>query len=60
MDYLARDCHGLSMQSDFDYLRYIQNCRVMIVDDAGKQRPSICIRDKVKHEFKNYFREIII
>jgi HD superfamily phosphohydrolase len=35
MDYLARDCHGLSMQSDFDYLRYIQNCRVMIVDDAG-------------------------
>jgi HD superfamily phosphohydrolase len=61
MDYLPRDCHGLGMKSDFDYLRYIQNCRVMmIVDDAGKQRSSICIRDKVKNELKNYFRKIII
>ena len=61
MDYLARDCHGLGMKSDFDHLRYIQNCRVMmIVDDAGKQRSSICIREKVKNEFKNYFRKIII
>ena len=60
MDYFARYCHGLGMKSDFDHLRYIQNCRVMIVDDAGKQRSSICIRDKVKNEFKNYFRKIII
>jgi hypothetical protein len=53
MDYFARDCHGLGMKSDFDHLRYIQNCRVMmIVDDAGKQRSSICIREKVKNEFK--------
>jgi hypothetical protein len=42
MDYFARDCHGLGMKSDFDHLRYIQNCRVMmIVDDAGKKRSSI-------------------
>jgi HD superfamily phosphohydrolase len=60
MDYFARDCHGLGMKSDFDHLRYIQNCRVMIVDDEEKQRSSICIRDKVKNEFKNYFRKIII
>ena len=60
MDFIARDCHGLGMKSDFDHLRYIQHCRVMIVDDAGKQRSSICIRDKVKNEFKNYFRKIII
>jgi HD superfamily phosphohydrolase len=60
MDYFARDCHGLGMKSDFDHLRYIQNCRVMIVDDAGKQRSSICIRDKVTNEFKNYFRKIKI
>jgi DNA-binding protein Fis len=33
---------------------------VMIVDDAGKQRSAICFRDKVKNEFKNYFRKIII
>jgi HD superfamily phosphohydrolase len=57
MDYFARDCHGLGMKSDFDHLRYIQNCRVMmIVDDEGKKRSSICIPDKVKNEFKNYFR----
>ena len=60
MDYFARDCHGLGMKSDFDHLRYIQNCRVMIVDDKGTPRSSICIRDKVKNEFKNYFRKIII
>lgn len=60
MDYFARDCHGLGMKSDFDHLRYIQNCRVMIVDDAGTQRSAICIRDKVKNEFKNYIRKIII
>jgi hypothetical protein len=46
MDYFARDCHGLGMKSDFDHLRYIQNCRVMmIVDVAGKQRSvvvSVC------------------
>ena len=53
MDYFARDCHGLGMKSDFDHLRYIQNCRVMMI---GKQRSSICIRDKVNNEFKNYFR----
>jgi HD superfamily phosphohydrolase len=60
MDYFARDCHGLGMKSDFDHLRYIQNCRVMIIDDEGKERSSICIRDKVKNEFKNNFRKIII
>ena len=60
MDYFARDCHGLGMKSDFDHLRYIQTCRVMIVDDAGIQRSSICIREKVNNEFKNYFRKIII
>ena len=58
MDYFARDCHGLGMKSNFDHLRYIQNCRVLI--DEGKQRPTICMREKVKNEFKNYFRNIII
>jgi hypothetical protein len=48
MDYFARDCHGLGMKSDFDRLRYIQNCRVMmIVDDKGKQRSSICIQKQL-------------
>ena len=60
MDYFARDCHGLGMKSDFDHLRYIQNCRVMLVDGVGKHPSSICIREKVKYKFKNYFRKIII
>ena len=56
MDYFARDCHGLGMKSDFDHLRYIQNCRVMmIVDDKGKQRSSICIRDKAVHDLYELF-----
>ena len=56
MDYFARDCHGLGMKSDFDHLRYIQNCRVMmIVDDAGKQRSSICIREKAVHDLYELF-----
>ena len=55
MDYFARDCHGLGMKSDFNHLRYIQNCRVMIVDDAGKQRSSICIRDKAVHDLYELF-----
>ena len=52
MDYFARDCHGLGMKSDFDHLRYIQNCRVMI---AGKQRSAICIRDKAVHNLYELF-----
>ena len=56
MDYFARDCHGLGMKSDFDHLRYIQNCRVMmIVDDKGIQRPSICIRDKAVYDLYELF-----
>ena len=55
MDYFTRDCHGLGMKSDFDHLRYIQNCRVMIVDDAGKQRSSICIREKAVHDLYELF-----
>ena len=56
MDYFARDCHGLGMKSDFDHLRYIQNCRVMIiVDDAGEKRSSICIRDKEVHNLYELF-----
>ena len=54
MDYLARDCHGLSMKSDFDHLRYIHNCRVMVVDDEGEQRSSICIRDKAVHDLYEF------
>ena len=55
MDYFARDCHGLGMKSDFNHLRYIHNCRVMIVDDAGKQRSAICIRDKAVHDLYELF-----
>ncbi|CAB4041818.1 deoxynucleoside triphosphate triphosphohydrolase SAMHD1 [Paramuricea clavata] len=44
-DYFARDCHNLGMKSNFDYLRYINNIQIKLLDGDGGLH--LCPRDKL-------------
>lgn len=42
-DYIARDCHHLGVQNNFDYIRHSKFVRV--IETGGRKQ--ICMRDKV-------------
>lgn len=42
-DYFARDCHNVGVKSNFDHTRYLQNIRILPVDNQLQ----ICARDKL-------------
>ncbi|XP_059178802.1 deoxynucleoside triphosphate triphosphohydrolase SAMHD1-like [Physella acuta] len=51
MDYIARDCHNLGIQSNFDFSRYIKFARVLESDGEWQ----ICTRDKEIGNLYNLF-----